>query len=186
MLGRDVATARARTRIRQMVAVAMASAVLTPVFNLVTSEASVTSAVQGAFDGAFISCLVAGYLFFVRDGAARRWFRELGFWPDLFLSSAIVLALFLVGRAIGQVVVRGEPRRFLTSFADSHLAYALPYFVAVVLAVNFFLQLNRMIGANVLGYFVAGVYRRPKAEERVFLFIDLEGSTPLAERLGSA
>jgi adenylate cyclase len=46
--------------------------------------------------------------------------------------------------------------------------------------------MNRLIGANVLGYFVAGVYHRPKAEERIFLFLDLEGSTQLAERLGSA
>jgi adenylate cyclase len=46
--------------------------------------------------------------------------------------------------------------------------------------------MNRMIGANVLGYFVAGVYHRPKAEERIFLFMDLAGSTQLAERLGSA
>jgi adenylate cyclase len=38
----------------------------------------------------------------------------------------------------------------------------------------------------VLGYFVAGVYHRPKAEERLFLFLDLTGSTQLAERLGSA
>jgi adenylate cyclase len=43
-----------------------------------------------------------------------------------------------------------------------------------------------MIGANVLGYFMAGVYSRPKEEERIFLFLDLEGSTQLAERLGSA
>ena len=33
---------------------------------------------------------------------------------------------------------------------------------------------------------MVGVYHRPKAEERVFLFLDLEGSTQLAERLGSA
>jgi len=33
---------------------------------------------------------------------------------------------------------------------------------------------------------VAGVYHQPKPEERVFLFLDLEGSTTLAERLGSA
>ena len=39
---------------------------------------------------------------------------------------------------------------------------------------------------NVVGYFAAGVYRRPTAEERVFLFVDLTGSTQLAERLGSA
>lgn len=49
----------------------------------------------------------------------------------------------------------------------------------------FVLQMNRMIGANVLRYFVAGRYHRPTVEERIFLFLDLEGSTTLAERLGS-
>jgi adenylate cyclase len=33
---------------------------------------------------------------------------------------------------------------------------------------------------------VTGVYHRPRAEERIFLFLDLEGSTRLAEQLGSA
>lgn len=67
-----------------------------------------------------------------------------------------------------------------------HLIYALPFFGVVAVTIQFVLQMNRMIGANVLRYFVAGVYHRPKAEERIFLFLDLEGSTQLAERLGSA
>jgi len=46
--------------------------------------------------------------------------------------------------------------------------------------------MNRMIGANALGYFMAGTYQRPTSEERLFLFLDLIGSTQLAERLGSA
>jgi len=62
---------------------------------------------------------------------------------------------------------------------------ALPFFAAVAVTIQFVLQMNRMIGTNVLGYFAAGVYRAPKAEERIFLFLDLQGSTQLAERLGS-
>jgi adenylate cyclase len=72
------------------------------------------------------------------------------------------------------------------SFTDAHLVYAVPFFALFSVAIQFVLQMNRMIGANVLGYFAAGVYRRPTAEERIFLFLDLEGSTQLAERLGSA
>jgi adenylate cyclase len=159
---------------------------ITPVFNVLTSERSLRSAFQGLFDGVLIPLLVAGYLMFVRDGALRSWFRGLGFWTDLALSSAIVLALFLVGRAVGQVVVQLDPRRFITSFNDAHLIYALPYFAVTAIAIQFVVQMNRMIGANVLSYFAAGVYRTPKSEERIFLFLDLEGSTQLAERLGSA
>src|SRR5947199_6112711 len=96
--GRHVGTARARIRIRQVATVMLVACMITPIFNLLTSEASLRSAIQGVFDGAFISLLVAGYLMFIRDGELRPWFRQLGFWTDLVLSSAIVLALFLVGR----------------------------------------------------------------------------------------
>ena len=159
---------------------------VTPVFNVLTDRASLRAAVQGLIDAVLITLLVGGYLLFVRDGWLRPRFRRLGFWADLSLSSAIVLALFLGGRAAGQVVTTLDPRRALASFTDAHLVYALPFFVVVAVAMQFVLQMNRMIGTNILGYFAAGTYHRPKAEERIFLFLDLEGSTQLAERLGSA
>ena len=160
----------------------LAAAAITPFFNLLTSRASVAEAVQGVVDAVLVSFLAGGYLLFVRDGCARSWFRRLGFRTDLALSSAIVLVLFLGGRATGQVVTSLNPRRFLMSFTDAHLIYAVPFFVIIAVTVHFILQMNRMIGGNVLGYFVAGVYARPKAEERIFLFMDLAGSTQLAER----
>jgi adenylate cyclase len=181
-----MATARTRIRCRQLAAIALVVCAVAPVFNVLTSEASLRSAIQGVVDGFLITLLVGGYLLFVRDGRLRPWFRRLGFRADLALSSAIVLALFLVGRAAGLAAMSGSPERFLTSFTERHLIYAVPFFAVVAVSVQFVVQMNRMIGANVLGYFVAGVYHQPKAEERIFLFLDLEGSTQLAERLGSA
>jgi adenylate cyclase len=179
-------TSRARIHRRQLVVVILVVCVIAPVFNVLTSESSLRSAIHGLADGILAAFLVGGYLLFVRDGWLRLWFRRLGFWSDLVLSSAIVLALFLVGRGLAQIATHLDPARFLWSFTDPHLVYALPFFALVAISVQFILQMNRMIGANVLGYFVAGVYHRPKAEERIFLFLDLEGSTQLAERLGSA
>ena len=164
----------------------LVACVITPVFNLLTSAASLREAIQGLVDAVIISLAVGGYLLFVRDGWLRLWFRRIGFWRELVLSSTIVLALFLLGRAAGQIVTTGQPRRFLASFTDAHLVFAVPFFAVFAVTMQFVLQMNRMLGINVLGYFVAGVYRRPKAEERVFLFVDLVGSTQLAERLGSA
>jgi adenylate cyclase len=181
-----MATARARIHRRQLVAIVFVACAITPVFNVLTSRASLAEAVQGLVDAVLISVLVGVYFLFVRNGWARSWFQHLGFRTDLVLSSAIVLGLFLVGRAVGQVATTLDPRRFLGSFTDAHLLYALPFFAVVAVTVQFILQMNRMIGASVLGYFVAGVYHRPKAEERLFLFLDLTGSTQLAERLGSA
>lgn len=179
-------SARTRIRRRQLAAVMLVAVVITPVFNLLTSGVSLGEVVQGVVDAVLISLLVGGYMLFVREGRARPWLRRLTFRADLALSSAIVLVLFFVGRAVGQVVTSLDPARFLLSFREAHLVYAVPFFAVVAVTVQFILQMNRMIGANVLGYFVAGVYHRPKAEERIFLFMDLAGSTQLAERLGSA
>src|SRR5687768_605851 len=95
---------------------------ITPVFNVLTDEASVRVALQGLVDAPLITLLVGSYLMFVRDGRWRPWFRRLGFSTDLVLSSVIVLALFLVGRAAGLMATSLDPRRFLTSFTDAHLA----------------------------------------------------------------
>lgn len=176
----------ARIRLRQVAIVILFAAAITPLFNVLTSERSLRSAAQGLLDAVLISSVVCGYLWYVRDGWLRPWFRRLPFLADLALSSAIVLALFLATRGLGQVITSLQPRRFLESFTEAHLLYALPFFALVAVGVQFVLQMNRLAGVNVLGYFAAGTYRRPRAEERVFLFIDLEGSTRLAETLGSA
>lgn len=179
-------SARARIHRRQLLTVILVAAVVVPVFNVMTNRPTVAAAVQGLLDAVLISILVGGYLLFVRDGVLRARFRQLGFGATLVINSSIVLALFLVGRAVGQVITTLQPRRLLTSFGDAHLVYALPFFVVLALTIQFLLQMNRMIGANVLRYFVTGVYHQPRREERIFLFLDLEGSTQLAERLGSA
>ena len=181
-----IAHTRVQKQVRQLTAIMVVACAIVPVFNVVTSEASVRSAMQGLVDAALITLLVGGYLLFFRDGRARGWFRKLGFRADLMLSSTLVLVLFLVGRALGQVLTSLDAGRFVTSFTERHLLYALPFFAILAVTIQFVIQMNRMIGANVLGYFIAGIYHRPTAEERIFLFLDLEGSTQLAERLGSA
>jgi hypothetical protein len=177
---------QARLRVRQLAAVAVVASVVTPVFNVLTSAPTLGEAIQGVVDAVLISLLVGGYLIFLRDGWLRGWFGRLGFVAYLAVSSVSVLALFLVGRALGQVTTALDPGRFVKSFGDRHLVDALPFFAVVAVAVIVVLQMNRVIGTNVLRYFVAGVYHRPQLEERVFLFLDLVGSTQLAERLGSA
>lgn len=179
-------SARARILRRQLLAVVLITAVIVPVFNVLTDRPTVRAAVQGLLDAVLISLVVGGYLLFVREGMLRGRFRRLPFGASLAINSAVAVALFLIVRAVGQVITTWQPRRLLTSFGDTHLLYALPFFVTLVVAVQFVLQMNRMIGASVLRYFVTGVYHRPRSEERIFLFLDLEGSTRLAERLGSA
>ncbi|HKW94159.1 MAG TPA: adenylate/guanylate cyclase domain-containing protein, partial [Methylomirabilota bacterium] len=51
-------------------------------------------------------------------------------------------------------------------------------------AVIFMLQISQIIGGRTLRDWVLGRYHRPRREERFFLFVDIVGSTALAERVG--
>ena len=67
--------------------------------------------------------------------------------------------------------------RFDRDFANSMIFSAV---FAVVISIV--MQLDRLLGRGVLASFVIGRYHKPREEERIFLFLDLVGSTALAER----
>jgi len=48
----------------------------------------------------------------------------------------------------------------------------------------FLLQVNRLLGEGVLWKFVLGKYHQPREEARIFMFLDMNSSTTIAERLG--
>jgi adenylate cyclase len=51
-------------------------------------------------------------------------------------------------------------------------------------AINLLRQLNRMLGPGTLMSLLLGRYHRPVAEERIFMFLDLNNSTAIAAELG--
>jgi len=56
----------------------------------------------------------------------------------------------------------------------------------VVLAFLLLHQLIQLVGNRTFRALAFGRYHRPRTEERFFLFVDIVGSTPLAEKLGPA
>ena len=56
--------------------------------------------------------------------------------------------------------------------------------LAAAFVFNFVSDVNQLLGQNALMNFITGRYYAPRVESRVFLLLDMEGSTGLAERLG--
>jgi adenylate cyclase len=48
----------------------------------------------------------------------------------------------------------------------------------------FFLQINNLLGQGVIWKFIGGKYHEPREEERIFMFLDMNSSTTIAEKLG--
>jgi len=81
-------------------------------------------------------------------------------------------------------------RRWLWSAGNEPLAGAEFWWIVLFsFAVGFVvvsaLTLNRLIGPGVFRNFLLGRYHTPREEERALLFIDLVGSTAIAERIGA-
>lgn len=102
--------------------------------------------------------------------------------------SAVILAVVSGRLGPNVAVLFIDPG--LVQVTKQQLDAKLPLGVMVPTAflVTFFFllvhQLRLLVGASTLRDIVLGRYHRARAEERFFLFADIVGSTPLAERLG--
>jgi adenylate cyclase len=138
------------------------------------------SAAVGALDGCLIGGTLTAFGTFVLDapaGAAiRRWPLALWLLVRAALYAIVILGVLALGAWIG--VLLGLPPA--ASLLDRNLAFAL----AISLAISIATTVRRVIGPR-LGRLLLGHYRRAREEQLVVLFMDLRGSTGLAERLGN-
>ncbi len=71
-----------------------------------------------------------------------------------------------------------------SGYTTSSFRQDLLFSLTISLVFNSGLRLRGLVGGRVLFNFLLGRYNRPLREERVFMFLDLADSTPLAERMG--
>ena len=70
-------------------------------------------------------------------------------------------------------------------FVDADFWWTALFSFAIGISVVSVLTLNRLIGPGVFRSFLLGRYHTPTEEERAVLFVDLVGSTTIAERIGA-
>ncbi len=142
-------------------------------------NANVQGYIQGAIAGVLISTAVLLLEFFVFSRTRSALARRVPFLVYFALRSLGYLAAILVGLALSAWLMR-------ESAAAEPLIErgGVNFSLVMSLGFNLLYGVNDLLGQGVLLSFVAGRYRRPRSEERVLLFIDMESSTAIAERLG--
>jgi len=78
-------------------------------------------------------------------------------------------------------VLAGAPLQS-SSLAPLHVIFSF----VVTFGFLFLFEISTIVGRRTLRNIVLGRYHRPRSEERFFLFVDIVGSTALAERIGPA
>jgi adenylate cyclase len=158
---------------------------------------SATFTLQGHFIlnivAAFLGALMGGsfLVFYVNEKYRDK--------PYGFTLAAVVLSFILVVSIItfvlaliaapvqtGKSYAAPETREAFTSFLTNRLhAKNITAWSVVVMLTQIMLQFNTKFGEGNIWNMVRGKYQTPKTEERIFMFLDLNGSTSIAEKLGN-
>jgi adenylate cyclase len=144
-----------------------------PIEGLVVWHTMVNGIVGGSIIWGFEILLVPG-----RYGEA---IRRLPFFAAAFLRLALVIGMVIVAGPIAQLIIGAPFDPFISFRAGLSLFVYVGCIVFILLSLT---QIMRIVGGRVLVNIIFGRYIRPVREDRVFLFLDIKGSTPLSEKLG--
>jgi len=74
-------------------------------------------------------------------------------------------------------------RQYAAVLVERKMALGMMAGLGVIAFLLFFVQLDRLLGPGVLLGYVTGRYHHPRREQRIFMFLDLKGSTQLADEM---
>lgn len=169
------------TRRRLIVAwVTALGTVLGVAYALVAGQGNLTSVARGIVAGLPISLSIALFEAYVVDGPRGHWLRGRPF----ALAAALRIAVWLAIIAAGLAAMRALVPIPGASPAEGFFGDAVYGLFLVTLAVSY-LSVDRLLGRGNLWRLLRGRYHRPRTEDRIFLFLDMEGSTAAAERVGA-
>ena len=124
------------------------------------------------------------------DHSLEKWIQRFSFTPRVTLVSLLYVLFISVGLAIINgfwgIIERGLSfweglQDYITD--ESYLVNLISifFFLAIFNAIR---QINSLHRKGELWDFVLGRYHKPREDHRIFCFIDLKGSTTIAEKLG--
>jgi len=173
--------ARLERKLRLLATIAVASAIGGIAYVFAQGFTSAAGIASGIVYGLILGIALASISLFVLQGPMRNWLGSLSFTTDLIVRSAIY-AVIIVPIQFFQLgdVIAGVP----VDPSHKNLWIAIVYSVAFLVLANLVIGVANIIGPRTFRNFITGRYHSPVEENRFVLFVDIAGSTGLAERLG--
>jgi adenylate cyclase len=173
--------ARLERKLRLLAVVAAGSVIGAVIYTLAQGFTTATGIAVGVSYGLLISVAMTSISQFVLEGPMRAWLGGLSFTANLMVRSAIYAAIIvpILYFQLGGIIAGAPVDPFHKTF-----------WIDIIYAVTFLVLANLVIGiTNIIGpraflNFVSGRYHSPVEENRFVLFVDIAGSTGLAEQLG--
>jgi adenylate cyclase len=147
-----------------------------------TSFATRGAIIYAIIDSVLVGTCVGMFEQFYVQSLRGRWLRSMHPLLSISIYTAFVALLFVVAVHLSHLLM-GQwdtlPRAY------RRLPYALPLVIAFSVIGIVVMRTVHFIGIETLFHLTIGTYHRPVIEEKVLLFLDINDSTGLAERLGA-
>jgi adenylate cyclase len=173
--------ARLERKLRSLAAVVAAGVIAGIMFAVAQGHTSPTSLAVGASYGLLMSVSLGATELLVLEGPMRERLGRLSFATNLMVRSTIYVAIITVIQwfQLGEVILGVSPDTSSRLFWFSFI-----YSAVLSVVMNLALGITNIIGPRAFLNFFIGRYHTPVEEKRFVLFVDIAGSTGLAERLG--
>ena len=166
---------------RKLASILLAVAIFSLLAGL-TSFATRGSVTYALIDSILVGTGVGLFEQFYVQSLRGRWLRNMHPLLSISIYTAVVVVLFVVAIHLSHLLT-GQwgtlPRAY------SRLPFALPLVIAFSVIGIVVMRTVHFIGIETLFHLMIGTYHRPVIEEKVLLFLDINNSTGLAERLGA-
>jgi adenylate cyclase len=110
-----------------------------------------------------------------------RWLRNMHPLPSVFVYAGVVALIYLVATHLSHLIL-GRLDDLPATYR--RFPIVIPLFIAFSTVGIVVMRIVHFIGAEDLFHLMVGTYHRPVLRDKVLVFVDINGSTALAERLG--
>lgn len=104
----------------------------------------------------------------------------------------LIMIVFLILLSLARYSIQLQTHVFdervwsnLSHFLSSYFFWGIELYIAMIIGGTlFFSEVSENIGSFVLQNFLIGRYHKPIIEDRIFMFLDMNSSTSIAEKIG--
>src|SRR6195952_3071221 len=173
--------ARLERKLRLYAGIVVSGIVGGTVIPVMLGHGSASGIATGIIYGLLITTMIGGIELFVVEGPMRGWLGDLSFTQNLIVRSTIYAAIIIPIQFfhLGALLVAQPIEPSLDTFWAATI-----YSGVLAVVMNLVMAITNLVGRRALMNFISGRYHAPVEENRFVLFVDIAGSTGLAERIG--
>lgn len=174
-----------KNKLKRQLGGAITAGILTAIFMYVVIYSGSTSIYSGLCMGFFI---YIGSSFY-SDYIERRFLRKANLILVLLMNVVIkVLIIFIVAWIfVWLFYLKADLSLVIMNFSflfRSYFIIGIIFGLLLSFIFNFYAMVSTLVGPQVLGKLLIGMYHRPTETKRVFMFLDITSSTTIAEKIG--